>query len=68
MKQVSNEKAVFELAVAYRAYENSNPDIGMGWGFDYFIKEAITAFGLETSDVDSSELERIKQESGRKIT
>lgn len=56
MKQVSNESAVYHLAVALEAYDKCNPDIGMGWHFSHFIYQAMKILELTTDDVNMAEL------------
>lgn len=56
MKNVSNEKAIYELAKALNDLADACPDVGIGLSFDYYIDQAIMKLGLTKSDVDMKKL------------
>lgn len=56
MKQVDNNLAVLRLAQALKAYDDSNPDVGMGPSLGYFIDQAGRQLGLSPSDYDHNQI------------
>lgn len=52
MAQVSNDHAIYHLAVALKAFDDCNPDVGMGPGYGHFIDQAARELGLSNTDYD----------------
>lgn len=47
-----DDKCIYLLAVAYRRYDNCNPDVGMGFGDEYFISMALSNMGWDKKKVN----------------
>lgn len=63
-KQVSNNIAVFRLAIALKNYDDANPDVGMGPSLGYFIDQAGRQLGLESSDYDENHIHNLMRSNG----
>ena len=52
MKMAEKDRVIYRLAVVYRAYDDANPDVGMGWDDDHFIDMALADMKWQRSDVN----------------
>jgi hypothetical protein len=55
-RTVDNHTAVLALARALKAYDDCNPDVGMGWFWSHFVDEAMKQLDLTKDDVNYDEL------------
>ncbi|MGV1754883.1 hypothetical protein [Agrobacterium sp. CG674] len=65
MTQVTNEYAVFRLAQMLKAYDDANPEVGMGPSYGYFVDQAGRQLGLEPSDYDGRHVEDLMKANHR---
>jgi hypothetical protein len=45
-------EAVYYIAVGLRAYDNSNPDVGMGWMDEHYVDQAILKMKTNKNDIN----------------
>ncbi|OWZ90399.1 hypothetical protein B9J07_27830 [Sinorhizobium sp. LM21] len=64
-KQVTNNHAVFRLAQALKRYDDSNPDVGMGPSYGYFVEQAGRELLLSTADYDGRHVEDLMKAAAR---